>query len=203
MNKAQLIDLLAQRLGGDKRLAAAGVEGVVDIVVRTVTAGENVTITGFGVFEKRSRAARVARNPRTGETVRVAPTAVPSFRPGVNFKAVVSGDTVLPADGPAVKRSSPGRGGASAPARKSTAEKAAATKKTPAKKTAVKNTAATKSAATKSTAAKSTAPAAKKTTAPAATKTTAAVKTETAKKDTKKKDPKKSTAKKGSVKSKK
>lgn len=186
MNKAQLIDLLAQRLGGDKRLAAASVEGVVDIVVRTVTAGENVTITGFGVFEKRSRAARVARNPRTGETVRVAPTAVPSFRPGVNFKAVVSGDTVLPADGPAVKRSSPGRGGATAPARKSTAKKAAAAKKTPAKKTAVSKT---------------TAPAATKTTAP--TKSTVATKAETAKKDTKKKDTKKGTAKKGSVKSKK
>lgn len=185
MNKAQLIDLLAQRLGGDKRLAAASVEGVVDIVVRTVTSGENVTITGFGVFEKRSRAARVARNPRTGETVRVAPTAVPSFRPGVNFKAVVSGDTVLPADGPAVKRSSPGRGGASAPARKSTAKKVAAATAPAAKKTTAKKAAATKTAAA------------------AATKTTTTAKTEAAKKDTKKKDPKKGTTKKGSAKSKK
>lgn len=191
MNKAQLIDLLTQRLGGDKRLAAASVEGVVDIVVRTVTSGENVTITGFGVFEKRSRAARVARNPRTGETVRVAPTAVPSFRPGVNFKAVVSGDTALPADGPAVKRSSPGRGGAVAPAKKATA------KKTAARKTAAP--AAKKTVAAK----KTTAPAAKKTTAPAVKKATTAAKNEAAKKDTKKKDIKKGVAKKGSAKSKK
>ncbi|MEO6882120.1 MAG: HU family DNA-binding protein [Mycobacteriaceae bacterium] len=180
MNKAQLIDLLAQRLGGDKRLAAASVEGVVDIVVRTVTSGENVTITGFGVFEKRSRAARVARNPRTGETVRVAPTAVPSFRPGVNFKAVVSGDTALPADGPAVKRSSPGRGVVTAPV----------------KKTAAKKTTANK------TAKKTTAPAAR-TTAPTAEKVAAATKSEPAKKDTKKKDSKKAATKKGSAKPKK
>ena len=106
MNKAQLIDLLAKRMDGDKRAASAAVEGVVDIVVRTVQAGENVTITGFGVFEKRSRAARVARNPRTGETVNVAPTSVPSFRPGTTFKAVVSGAAELPADAPAVRRTS-------------------------------------------------------------------------------------------------
>lgn len=109
MNKAQLIEQLAERLGGDKRQASAAVEGVVDIVVRTVTGGENVTITGFGVFEKRSRAARVARNPRTGETVRVEPTAVPSFRPGVSFKAVVSGEATLPAEGPAVRRAAGNR----------------------------------------------------------------------------------------------
>lgn len=109
MNKAQLIDLLSQRLGGDKRGAATAVEGVVDIVVRTVQSGENVTITGFGVFEKRDRAARVARNPRTGETVRVAPTSVPSFRAGTNFKAVVSGAADLPADAPAVKRATASR----------------------------------------------------------------------------------------------
>ncbi|MGZ4586397.1 MAG: HU family DNA-binding protein, partial [Mycobacteriaceae bacterium] len=78
MNKAQLIDALAQRLNGDKRVAAEAVEEVVDIVVRTVQSGDHVTITGFGVFEKRSRAARVARNPRTGETVHVAPTSVPA-----------------------------------------------------------------------------------------------------------------------------
>ena len=106
MNKAQLIDLLAKRMDGDKRAASAAVEGVVDIVVRTVQAGENVTITGFGVFEKRSRAARVARNPRTGETVNVAPTSVPSFRPGTTFKAVVSGAAELPGDAPAVRRTS-------------------------------------------------------------------------------------------------
>lgn len=141
MNKAQLIDLLAQRMGGDKRSASAAVEGVVDIVVRTVQAGENVTITGFGVFEKRSRAARVARNPRTGETVRVAPTSVPSFRPGTNFKAVVSGAAELPADAPAVKRTAAGTSRASKSATTTAAVKKVAVKKVAAKKVAAKKVA--------------------------------------------------------------
>ncbi len=133
MNKAQLIDSLSQRLNGDKRVAAEAVQHIVDIVVRTVEAGDHVTITGFGVFEKRARAARVARNPRTGETVRVAPTSVPAFRPGAQFKAVVSGEQELPEDAPAVKRASAGQGGAgrkrSAAGKKSDADKKSGPKK--------------------------------------------------------------------------
>ncbi|MCV7061919.1 HU family DNA-binding protein [Mycolicibacterium vaccae] len=123
MNKAELIDVLTEKLGSDRRQATAAVENVVDTIVRAVHKGESVTITGFGVFEQRRRAARVARNPRTGETVKVKPTSVPAFRPGAQFKAVVSGAQKLPAEGPAVKR------GVTAT---STARKAA--KKAPAKK---------------------------------------------------------------------
>lgn len=137
MNKAQLIDALAPRMGGDRRAASVAVEGMVDIVVRTVQGGENVTITGFGVFEKRARAARVARNPRTGETVPVPPTAVPAFRPGAQFKDVVSGAAPLLADAPAVKRSAPSRPAgtvaSSTVARKTVARPQAATTTTPAK----------------------------------------------------------------------
>jgi len=104
MNKAELIDVLTEKLGSDRRQATAAVENVVDTIVRAVHKGDSVTITGFGVFEQRRRAARVARNPRTGETVRVKPTSVPAFRPGAQFKAVVSGAQKLPAEGPAVKR---------------------------------------------------------------------------------------------------
>ena len=179
MNKAQLIDLLARRMDGDKRAASVAVEGVVDIVVRTVQAGENVTITGFGVFEKRSRAARVARNPRTGQTVHVAPTSVPSFRPGTTFKAVVSGAAELPADAPAVKRSAATRttAAAKAPATKASARKApakkaavtkAAAKKAPAKKAPAKNAPAKKAAVTASTATSAPKTAAAKTAAKAA-----------------------------------
>ncbi|HEX4101252.1 MAG: HU family DNA-binding protein [Pseudonocardiaceae bacterium] len=98
MNKAELIDALAERLG-DKKVAAAAVAGLVDLVVRTVEAGERVTITGFGVFEKRARAARTARNPRTGEEVTVQQTDVPAFRPGTLFRQVVSGTRALPQEG--------------------------------------------------------------------------------------------------------
>ncbi|MFC5947693.1 HU family DNA-binding protein [Pseudonocardia lutea] len=91
MNKTQLVDALAARLG-DRRTAASAVDGVLDIIVDTVGSGGSVTLTGFGVFEARARAARVARNPRTGETVPVPPTTVPSFRPGTAFRTTVAGN---------------------------------------------------------------------------------------------------------------
>lgn len=155
MNKAELIDVLTQKLGSDRRQATAAVENVVDTIVRAVHKGDSVTITGFGVFEQRRRAARVARNPRTGETVKVKPTSVPAFRPGAQFKAVVSGAQRLLAEGPAVKR-----GGASAakkvakkaPAKKATKAAKKAATKAPARKAATK--APAKKAATKAPAKK-------------------------------------------------
>jgi len=176
MNKAELIDVLTQKMGTDRRQATAAVENVVDTIVRAVHKGDSVTITGFGVFEQRRRAARVARNPRTGETVKVKPTSVPAFRPGAQFKAVVSGAQRLPAEGPAVKR-----GVTAGPAKKAAAKRtAAAAKKAPAAKkaTAAKKAAATKTAPAKKAAATK-APARKTATkaaaAPAAKKATAAV----------------------------
>src|SRR5215207_4828872 len=140
MNKAELIDVLTEKLGSDRRSATLAVENVVDTIVRAVHKGDSVTITGFGVFEQRRRAARVARNPRTGETVKVKPTSVPAFRPGAQFKAVVSGAQRLPAEGPAVKRGVTA-GGARKAVKKAAAKKAV--KRTAAKK-AVKRTAAKK-----------------------------------------------------------
>ncbi|ORW80406.1 DNA-binding protein [Mycobacterium shimoidei] len=178
MNKAELIDVLTEKLGSDRRSATAAVENVVDTIVRAVHKGDSVTITGFGVFEQRRRAARVARNPRTGETVKVKPTSVPAFRPGAQFKAVVSGAQRLPAEGPAVKRGVTASGARKSPAKKAAKRTAAkkttarkAAKKAPAKK-ATKRTAAKK--ATKRTAAKK---ATKRAPAKKATKRTAAKKT--------------------------
>src|SRR5215470_1652610 len=148
MNKAELIDVLTEKMGSDRRQATAAVENVVDTIVRAVHKGDSVTITGFGVFEQRRRAARVARNPRTGETVKVKPTSVPAFRPGAQFKAVVSGAQRLPAEGPAVKRGvtagTARKAVKKAPAKKAAVKKAAAkapAKKAPAKKAAVKKAA--------------------------------------------------------------
>ena len=80
MNKAELIEVLTEKLDTDRAHATQAVEELISAIVRAVNKGESVTITGFGVFERRHRAARVARNPRTGETVKVKPTCscVPS-----------------------------------------------------------------------------------------------------------------------------
>jgi DNA-binding protein HU-beta len=96
VNKTDLINQLAERLDGDKKSAQAAVEGFIDLVQREVQKGRNVSISGFGVFEKRLRAARTARNPRTGEAVKVKKTTVPAFRPGKYFKDVIAGTVKLP-----------------------------------------------------------------------------------------------------------
>ena len=96
MNKTDVINKLADRLDGDKKTAQAAVEGFIDIVQRAVHGDDKVAISGFGVFEKRARAARTARNPRTGEAVKVKKTTVPIFRPGSFFSDVISGKVKMP-----------------------------------------------------------------------------------------------------------
>ncbi len=181
MNKAQLVEALSTRLGEDKKRVATTVDAFLDTVYRTVQKGEKVALTGFGVFEKRDRAARTARNPATGEKVRVKKTSVPAFRAGQEFKNVVNGSKKLPKVAPAkaAAKATPGKSTARATAAKTTAAKASATK-APARKTAAKSAPAKRTTATKSTrgAAKTTAAktaVAKKTTAKATTarKTTA------------------------------
>ena len=86
MNKAELIDELTKKLDADRKTATEAVELVVDTIVRAVHRGESVTITGFGVFEKRKRAPRVARNPRTGEAIQIAAKRVPKFSPAKALK---------------------------------------------------------------------------------------------------------------------
>jgi DNA-binding protein HU-beta len=90
MNKTQLVDALAARIG-DRRTAATAVDGLLDTIVEAVGAGESVSITGFGVFEPRARAAR---NPRTGEAVQVAATTVPGRKAGTGFRSAVGGAAV-------------------------------------------------------------------------------------------------------------
>jgi DNA-binding protein HU-beta len=138
MNKTELTAKMADLLDGDKRLASTAIEGFIDLVQREVKAGRKVSISGFGVFEKRERAARTARNPRTGEAVKVKKTNVPSFRPGTLFKDIVAGKVKLPKAGtvlPARNLASVAKGGDTAPA-KSAPAKAAAKPAAPKKATA-------------------------------------------------------------------
>jgi DNA-binding protein HU-beta len=103
MNKSQLVDALTDRLG-DRRTAAGAVDAFLEIVVDTVRSGESVSLAGFGVFESRARAARLGRNPRTGESVAVPATTVPAFRPGTGFRQAVAGIAEA-ADAPTLGRS--------------------------------------------------------------------------------------------------
>jgi DNA-binding protein HU-beta len=90
VNKAELIGAVAAQVG-DKRTSEECVEAIIDTITRAVVSGEKVTILDFGVFEKRARAARTARNPATGAAVNLKATSVPTFRPAKHFKDVVSG----------------------------------------------------------------------------------------------------------------
>jgi DNA-binding protein HU-beta len=152
VNKAELIEALAVRLG-DKKTAGAALDAVLAEVQAAVTKGDKVAITGFGVFEKRVRGARTARNPRTGEAVKVKKTSVPAFRAGASFREMVAAGKV-PKATPAKKA-----------ATKSTASKATAAKSTakaaPAKKAAKATRAASQARTTTTAAAKSTATARK------------------------------------------
>jgi len=122
MNKSQLIDALAARLG-DRRTAASAVDGLLSTIVDTVKAGESVSLTGFGVFEPRARAARVGRNPRTGQTVAVPAATVPAFRPGTGFKTAVGGNASAPPS--RTTRTRVAAAAVSAPAKPAKATKAA------------------------------------------------------------------------------
>jgi len=170
VNKAELIDALAARLG-DKKSAATALDAVLAEIQTAVTKGDKVAITGFGVFEKRLRAARTARNPRTGEPVKVKKTSVPAFRPGASFKDQVASGKVPKVA--AAKKTAATAAKKTATA-KATPAKAPATKAAPVK--------ATRSTATKTAAAKAPAKKAAKTTraaasAPARKTTTAAATT--------------------------
>lgn len=91
MNKAELIKELSSHFDGSKTDAAHALRAVVDTITSTVSSGEKVSVTGFGVFEKIDRPARVVRNPRTGERKEAAPTSVVRFRPGTDLKTSVAG----------------------------------------------------------------------------------------------------------------
>ncbi|MGW7723281.1 HU family DNA-binding protein [Streptomyces canus] len=184
-NKAKLIRLIAERLGSQVA-AEDALDAVLDAIVRAVLRGDRVSVTGFGSFEKVERSARYARNPQTGERIRVKKTSVPRFRAGQGFKDLVSGSKKLPRGGEiAVKKAPKGSlsGGASPAVKKAAAKKTTAKKATTRKTAAKKTTGAAKKTTAKATAKKTTAKAtAKKTTAKATAKKTTAKKTTAAKK---------------------
>jgi DNA-binding protein HU-beta len=96
MNKAELIEALAVHYDGSKTEAAKALNAVVSTITYKTAIGEKVSITGFGVFEKVHRSARMVRNPRTGERKQAEATAIPRFRAGTDLKAYVAGEKPVP-----------------------------------------------------------------------------------------------------------
>jgi nucleoid DNA-binding protein len=89
MNKAELISAVQDALGGTKVQAEVAVETFLSSIVNTLKKGNEVSIAGLGIFSVKQRKARDARNPRTGETVKVAAMKVPKFRAAKALKDAV------------------------------------------------------------------------------------------------------------------
>jgi DNA-binding protein HU-beta len=131
VNRSQLLNNFAEANELTRKEADALVTSLLEIITNSVASGDDVAISGFAKFKRIDRPARMARNPATGEQVRVKAKRVARITPLKNFKdAVLSGKASKPAakKAPAKK----------APARKPAAKKAPAKKKAVAKKTVKK-----------------------------------------------------------------
>jgi DNA-binding protein HU-beta len=131
VNRSQLLNELAELNDWSRREADQFLTSLTDLITATVSKGDDVAISGFAKFRRIDRPARMARNPATGEQVRVAAKRVARITPLKAFK-----DSVLSGKKAPAKK---------APAKKAPARKTAA-KKAPAKKTAAKKAPAKKKA---------------------------------------------------------
>ena len=91
MNRKELVEIVAREADLTAAQADAAVAAAVDATVAAVARGEKVSISGFGIFESRHRAARSGRNPQTGEALEIAASDVPAFKPATAFKRAVGG----------------------------------------------------------------------------------------------------------------
>ena len=90
MNRKELISALAGRTGCSKADAERNILALIEIISGTLETGGKITLSGFGVFEVRERAARNGRNPKTGQTLKISASRVPAFRPGTTLKAAMN-----------------------------------------------------------------------------------------------------------------
>lgn len=91
MNQADLIESVAAASGVKKTEADKVVRAVFDAVTQALARGEEVRLTGFGIFEVAERAEREGRNPRTGEVVKIAASKAPKFKPAKQLKDALNG----------------------------------------------------------------------------------------------------------------
>lgn len=96
MTKADLIDQVAAQAGTDKKTASDVLKAFEDTVVASVKKGDKVSLTGFVSFERAARKAGTARNPQTGQSIKVAAKKVPRVAAGASFKKVVNNESPAP-----------------------------------------------------------------------------------------------------------
>jgi len=89
MNKASIVEAVHAKIGGTKVQAEQAVETMIETIVGTLKKGGEVSVAGLGIFSTKTRAARQARNPRTGETIQVSAMRVPKFRAAKALKDAV------------------------------------------------------------------------------------------------------------------
>ncbi len=89
MNKTELIAAAAAAANVSKKDAAAVVDAAFAAITASLKKGEKVQLIGFGTFETRERAARMGKNPKTGEAIKIAATKVPAFKAGAGLKNAV------------------------------------------------------------------------------------------------------------------
>ena len=90
MNKADLIELVANKTGTSKRQSEECLDLAISAITKSVAKGEKVTLVGFGTFERRDRRARKGRDPRTGTEINIPAKKVPAFSAGKHFKEAVN-----------------------------------------------------------------------------------------------------------------
>jgi len=90
MNKAEIVDAVAECAGLSKAEAGRAVEAMTDVIARVLKKGDSITIVGFGTFSVRQRAARSGRNPQTGEAIEIRASRLPIFKPGKALKDAVN-----------------------------------------------------------------------------------------------------------------
>jgi len=90
MNKSELITAVSIKTKMTKSQIETMINETLKIIQNTVSKGEEVKIVGFGSFQKQSRKAKQGRNPKTGETHKIPECCIPRFKPGKEFKEIVS-----------------------------------------------------------------------------------------------------------------
>ena len=89
MNKSELVSFMAKEADVTKGDALSILDAFIEGVTSTLKSGENVTLVGFGTFQVKDRSARDGRNPKTGETIKIRASRVPSFKAGKGLKEAV------------------------------------------------------------------------------------------------------------------